>query len=218
MNEVVKMSRITRETREKKSERFNVYSREKKNTKESVQNEKENYLLKNTVGDVMAKLISTVNWTYTSIFGRTKLNEQQFLNKEEINLIKSEDLKKEEEESMLSESLAPHLFGYTPQAVRLRQHFKDYNQNNNEKQNVLIGSLEKQKESSKLPMIPFSSYNENSFEKVNNSIHSNVSPISHQSLKYNSEKTNLNIKSLSNYSNSESKNFKKNTKKRFYFK
>lgn len=106
----------------KENNRFNAYLPVRKRPKEAA-DENVDGLLKNTVGGVVAKIISTVNWTYTSLFGKTS-SEELSLNKETLRHGESQDSAKKGDESMLSESRTPYLLGYTPHRVRI-QHLRE---------------------------------------------------------------------------------------------
>ncbi|KTW26342.1 hypothetical protein T552_02827 [Pneumocystis carinii B80] len=108
---------------EKDNKRFNAYFKVRKKSKEQPADENVDGLLKNAVGGVVAKIISTVNWTYMSIFGKTGSEEWE-RDKEEFEGNESGDKRVTGEERMLCESRTPYLLGYTPHTVRV-QHFRE---------------------------------------------------------------------------------------------
>ncbi|KAG4302872.1 hypothetical protein PCK1_000815 [Pneumocystis canis] len=189
------MGPITKKKRDKNCIRHNPYFRATLNSKERSFNEKENKRFKNENKSVIRKILSVFNWTYTSIFGKTNSNELSMASYE--NLSKqpfSEYSGKNEEESMLSESLAPHLLGYTPQAVRIRKHYlKDiHDQDEFKKQKALIKPImiEKQ-EQSPTTIIPL--LNKSDSQK-HDSFSQNIHTALEKSQKHNIEKNNLNAK------------------------
>ncbi|KAG4304487.1 hypothetical protein PORY_002197 [Pneumocystis oryctolagi] len=62
------MGPVWKKRADKDSLRHNPYFRTSKNTKELPLDKKEHNLLKNTLGEVVTKLVSTFSWTYMSIF------------------------------------------------------------------------------------------------------------------------------------------------------
>ncbi|KAG5513360.1 hypothetical protein PMAC_001423 [Pneumocystis sp. 'macacae'] len=170
------MGPISRRKQTKDAQLHKPYSRVSKNTKEESLNKKEKNLLKNTLGGVLTKLLSMLNWTYASIFRKTESSDLSKLpNKNNLKLLSSNHLKENADESMLSASLAPHFLGYTPQAVRIRQnHFKnEYIKEESKKQETLEESVMMKKQE---PYTSFvSSYNTNSTQKAYNSLCSSMS-------------------------------------------
>ncbi|EMR09312.1 hypothetical protein PNEG_02271 [Pneumocystis murina B123] len=198
----------------KENNRFNAYFRVKKKAKEPT-DENVGGLLKNTVGGVVAKIISTVNWTYMSLFGKTG-SEEWLLNKESLKEEKSEDLEKKSDESMLSESRAPYFLGYTPQTVRIQHLKENQNQEGFKKEDVsnefLINMNQEQSRSN------IFAHDKKDFQKAQNPTCFKNDTVLDSYLGHGLEKNCSNVKTtkfLPCHLYSESRGFKKQQKKNF---
>ncbi|CCJ30705.1 unnamed protein product [Pneumocystis jirovecii] len=143
-------------------------------------------MLKNTLGGVVTKLVSMLNWTYTSVFGKTGSSDlPESPKKNDLKQLSSDCLEKDADESMFSASLAPHLLGYTPQAVRIRQdHFKnESSQEGSRKQGILTESAAIKKQEPHITFI--SSYNTNGTQKTQDPLRSTMCTNKEKCLEYN---------------------------------